>query len=71
MIPGLILALLGVGWVLGGEHGLQPDEIISNVISSPLSYLLAFVGGVYLGRLLHGDGQICPAVKTPLRCSSC
>ncbi|HFG1326448.1 TPA: aromatic amino acid DMT transporter YddG, partial [Klebsiella pneumoniae] len=44
VIPGLILALLGVGWVLGGEHGLQPDEIISNVISSPLSYLLAFVG---------------------------
>ncbi len=60
VIPGLILALLGVGWVLGGEHGLQPDEIISNVISSPLSYLLAFVRGVYLGRLLHGDGQICP-----------
>ncbi len=30
--------------MLGGEHGLQPDEIISNVISSPLSYLLAFVG---------------------------
>lgn len=44
VIPGLLLALLGVGWVLGGEHGLQLDEIISNVISSPLSYLLAFIG---------------------------
>jgi drug/metabolite transporter (DMT)-like permease len=22
--PRFILALLGVGWVLGGEHGLQP-----------------------------------------------
>ncbi len=29
---------------VGGEHGLQLEEIISNVISSPLSYLLAFVG---------------------------
>ena len=44
VIPGLLLALLGVGWVLGGEHGLQLEEIISNVISSPLSYLLAFIG---------------------------
>lgn len=30
--------------VLGGEHGLNIDEIISNVVSSPLSYILAFIG---------------------------
>jgi drug/metabolite transporter (DMT)-like permease len=30
--------------VLGGENGLNPGEIISNVASSPLSYFLAFLG---------------------------
>ena len=44
VIPGLLLALFGVSWVLGGEHGLNPEEIINNVVSSPLSYILAFVG---------------------------
>ena len=44
VIPGLFLALLGVTWVLGGEHGLNIDEITRNVVSSPLSYILAFVG---------------------------
>lgn len=44
VIPGLLLALFGVSWVLGGEHGLNLDEIITNVISSPLSYFLAFIG---------------------------
>ncbi len=28
----------------GGENGLNPGEIISNVATSPLSYLLAFLG---------------------------
>ena len=44
VIPGLIIALTGVCWVLGGENGLNLDEIISNVASSPLSYFLAFLG---------------------------
>lgn len=44
IIPGLLLALLGVVWVLGGEHGLNVEEISRNVISSPLSYILAFIG---------------------------
>ena len=44
MIPGLALSLLGVCWVLGGEQGLQVNEIIRNVVSSPLSYALAFAG---------------------------
>ncbi|WP_213132799.1 aromatic amino acid efflux DMT transporter YddG [Citrobacter sp. FP75] len=44
VIPGLIVALTGVCWVLGGENGLNPGEIISNVASSPLSYFLAFLG---------------------------
>ncbi|WP_449554428.1 aromatic amino acid DMT transporter YddG [Lelliottia amnigena] len=44
VIPGLLISLLGVGWVLGGEQGLHLDEIISNVVSNPLSYGLAFAG---------------------------
>ncbi|HCM9713674.1 aromatic amino acid DMT transporter YddG [Enterobacter kobei] len=44
VIPGLILALLGVCWVLGGEQGLHPDEIMRNIVSNPLSYTLAFAG---------------------------
>ena len=44
IVPGLLLSLVGVVWVLGGEHGLDLAEITRNVISSPLSYILAFVG---------------------------
>ena len=44
VVPGLIVALLGVSWVLGGEHGLHIDEIVGNIVSNPLSYGLAFTG---------------------------
>ncbi|EMK5830209.1 aromatic amino acid efflux DMT transporter YddG [Citrobacter sedlakii] len=44
IVPGLLLALVGVCWVLGGENGLNPAEIINNVTTSPLSYFLAFLG---------------------------
>lgn len=49
IIPGLLLALLGVCWVLGGEKGLHIDEITANVISNPLSYGLAFAGAFIWG----------------------
>lgn len=44
IVPGLLLAITGICWVLGGENGLNPGEIISNITSSPLSYFLAFLG---------------------------
>lgn len=44
VIPGLLISLLGVSWVLGGEHGLNLEEIKHNIASSPLSYILAFCG---------------------------
>lgn len=44
IVPGLLLALTGVCWVLGGENGLHPAEIINNITGSPLSYFLAFLG---------------------------
>ena len=44
IVPGVLLAITGICWVLGGENGLNPGEIISNITSSPLSYFLAFLG---------------------------
>lgn len=44
IVPGLLLAITGICWVLGGENGLNAGEIISNITSSPLSYFLAFLG---------------------------
>ena len=41
VIPGLALSLLGVCWVLGGEQGLQVNEIIRNVVSSPSALAFA------------------------------
>lgn len=44
IIPGLILCLLGVCWVLGGEKGLDVSGMISNIKSNTFSYVLAFAG---------------------------
>lgn len=44
IVPGVLLAITGICWVLGGENGLNPGEIVSNITSSPLSYFLAFLG---------------------------
>lgn len=44
IVPGLLLALVGVCWVLGGDNGLHYDQIINNITTSPLSYFLAFIG---------------------------
>ncbi|MDY1035760.1 aromatic amino acid DMT transporter YddG [Lelliottia sp. CFBP8978] len=44
VVHGLLISLVGVAWVVGGEQGLHIDEIISNIVSNPLSYGLAFAG---------------------------
>lgn len=44
IIPGLTFSLLGVGWVLGGEQGLDLSVMISNIKSNTFSYVLAFAG---------------------------
>ena len=46
IVPGLLLCIIGVGWVLGGDSGLAIDDIIHNITSSPLSYILAFCGAI-------------------------
>lgn len=44
--PGLLISVLGVSWVLGGDSGLDLNEIAQNVIANPLSYILAFCGAI-------------------------
>ena len=46
IVPGFLLGVLGVCWVLGGDRGLDPAQMLANVRSNPLSYGLAFLGAV-------------------------
>lgn len=44
IVPGFILSMIGIVFVLRGDSGLQLDVIIQNVQSNPLSYGLALLG---------------------------
>jgi drug/metabolite transporter (DMT)-like permease len=46
IVPGFILCLLGIAWVLGGEKGLDLPGMVQNVQLNPLSYGLAFAGAL-------------------------
>ncbi len=46
VIPGLLLAFLGICWVLGGENGLDIPRMAANICANPLSYCLALNGAV-------------------------
>lgn len=46
IIPGILLSMLGIVWVLGGERGLNILEMFANIQSNPLSYGLAFIGAL-------------------------
>lgn len=46
IVPGTLLALLGVGWVVGGESGFDVETALHNVSSNPTSYGLALTGAV-------------------------
>lgn len=46
MIPGVLLAFVGVGWAQGGAHGLDVRGMVANVADNPLSYGLAFAGAL-------------------------
>lgn len=46
VIPGLLLAVIGVCRVLGGDSGFSLVDISNNIVSSPVSYLLAFSGAI-------------------------
>ncbi|ENU27800.1 aromatic amino acid DMT transporter YddG [Acinetobacter modestus] len=44
IIPGFMISLLGICWVLGGEQGIDLPSMLVNVQHNPLSYGLAFIG---------------------------
>lgn len=46
IIPGIILAIAGIGFVLGGDQGFSFAEMTNNVMDNPLSYGLAFSGAI-------------------------
>ncbi|WP_157756383.1 aromatic amino acid DMT transporter YddG [Acidipropionibacterium acidipropionici] len=43
IIPGVLLATVGVVGAVGGEAGLSPTRIAANVMSNPLPYLLSLM----------------------------
>ena len=46
IVPGVIISMLGIVWVLGGENGLNIAEMIVHIKTNPLSYGLAFLGAI-------------------------
>lgn len=44
IFPGVVLSMIGIIWVLGGDEGFNVSQMLNNINSNPLSYLLAFVG---------------------------
>ena len=46
IVPGFVLSILGICWVLGGAQGFDPDGMLANVRDNPLSYGLAFAGAL-------------------------
>ncbi len=46
VIPGIVLAVSGIAWVMSGGEGLSLSRTLSNVSSNPLSYGLAFGGAL-------------------------
>ena len=65
LLPGFVLSMLGIAWVLGGEQGLDGAMMWANIRSNPLSYGLAFAGAliwaaycVLTARLAQGQNAI-------------
>ena len=46
VIPGFLLSMLGICWVLGGDQGVDLAQMLVNIQDNPLSYGLAFVGAL-------------------------
>lgn len=46
IVPGILISILGICWVLGGEQGLDAAGMLANLQDNPLSYGLAFTGAV-------------------------
>lgn len=46
IVPGFLVAILGICWVLGGDQGLDFSGMAANIQDNPLSYGLAFAGAM-------------------------
>lgn len=46
VVPGLLLSLVGIGWIMSGDGGWSPAQMLANVYSNPFSYALSFSGAV-------------------------
>lgn len=46
IVPGFVLSIAGICWVLGGAAGIDPAAMLANVQDNPLSYGLAFAGAL-------------------------
>lgn len=46
IVPGFLLSLFGIGWVLGGTQGFDLPGMLGNLQDNPLSYGLAFAGAL-------------------------
>lgn len=46
IFPGIIISLVGIIWILGGEEGFSLSDMLLNIKSNPLSYGLAFLGAI-------------------------
>ncbi|WP_280190630.1 aromatic amino acid DMT transporter YddG [Delftia sp. PS-11] len=46
IVPGFLLSIAGICYVLGGEQGFDLDGMLHNVRDNPLSYGLAFAGAL-------------------------
>ncbi|ETS30339.1 putative membrane protein [Photorhabdus khanii NC19] len=46
LYPGLLLSILGIGWVMSGDNGWSFRQMVENIQSNPLSYGLAFAGAI-------------------------
>ncbi|MEQ4675382.1 aromatic amino acid DMT transporter YddG [Providencia vermicola] len=44
---GLILAFMGLVWVISGDQPLSTESILANIHSNPLCYFLAFIGAIF------------------------
>lgn len=71
IVPGLVLSMLGICWVLGGERGLDFAGMLENVRVNPLSYGLAFVGALIwaayctvTARIANGKNAVTPFFMT-------
>jgi drug/metabolite transporter (DMT)-like permease len=67
VVPGFLLSMLGICWVLGGDQGLDLPGMLANVKDNPLSYGLAFLGALIwaayctvTARIARGKNGVTP-----------